>query len=61
MEGKWAVYGGLRGFRGFERAFGGLQGGTLSFLRLKEALNRRFERCFRAILGFLETIEFGGG
>ena len=35
--------------------------GTLVFFRLKEGSNRRFERCFGAVFGFLETIEFGGG
>ena len=34
--------------------------GYLVFFRLKRASNRRFERCFGAVFGFLETIEFGG-
>ena len=49
---------------GFERVFGAFwrfARGTLVFFRLKEGLNRRFEACFGAVFGFLETIEFGGG
>ena len=41
-------------------AFGGLQGVNLAFFRLKRGLNRRFQRCFEAVLGFLETIGVGG-
>ena len=33
---------------------------TLAFFRLKRGLNRRFQRCFEAVLGFLETIGVGG-
>ena len=40
-------------------AFGGLQV-PLSFFRIKRGLNRRFQRCFEAVLGFLETIGVGG-
>ena len=34
--------------------------GTLVFFRLKRGLNRRFQRCFGAVFGFLETIGVGG-
>jgi hypothetical protein len=50
----------VRGLELFFVAFGGLQGGTLAFFSLKRGLNRRFQRCFEAILGFLETIGVGG-
>ena len=50
----WGFGGVWRGVLRFARV-------PLVFFRLKKGLNRRFERCFGAILGFLETIGFGGG
>jgi hypothetical protein len=50
----------VSGLELFFVAFGGLQGGTLAFLRLKRGLNKRFQRCFRDFLRVFKPFGVGG-